>query len=246
MPVIFNIYAIVQILIGGLILAFIQWLIFLFGSDYYVLGGEMELFISVQFLTLISAYLDVKGFKGSLFYLPTWLTLLIVSIISTYTKFSDKIVSNNKIIIYLYAIVFVILYIRFNRKELKKIWANKRLNLELLNSKMAENTVEPKEFWAFASKIYFKPSNLFLFLNVIWSIIYSKVIDGDEFLKFYRDFLDKVELYDLDKERHERWVSELKHSLDYDEKMKYYSHRTGSLTKLATVINHQNDIFGKT
>ena len=69
MTIIFNIYALVQALFLGIFLGILYIITeyFGFGKD---IDGDFALVYQFMFATLITAYTDLKGIKGKLFYLP--------------------------------------------------------------------------------------------------------------------------------------------------------------------------------
>lgn len=241
MPIVFNIYALFQAIIAFIILWVINFLISLLGYDYNLIGGTKEAFVSLQILALITAYLDVKGMKGSLFFLPTWIVLIIGSIVVFNITHDTEVVSNQAFL-YLSSLLIIMIYFRLNRKELKKNWIKRKEILQVLKSKMSANDISKSDYWKLASHLYYKPSYLFLHANSVWSFLYPDVITGDEFLKFYQEFINTVDIESIESNRYNRWTHQLKKSLHSAKRFSEYQHATLSFTRFANTIDFMNEV----
>ncbi|WP_298511308.1 hypothetical protein [uncultured Kordia sp.] len=240
MPIIFNIYALFQAIIGVALLGLIQLVLPLFGYNYDLIGGTKEAFISLQILALIAAYLDAKGMKGSLFFLPTWLTLIIGSIFVFYITYDSDTFQKNQFILYMSSIAIVAIYVKLNQRELRKKWKKRKHTLEMLQLKIKSNSITQVEYWKIASHLLYNPSFFFLYLNPLWTKIYPNTITADEFLQYYKEFINTIDIDTIKNKRYNKWTRSLKESLNKPGTYSEYKHLTFSFSRLANTIDHMN------
>ncbi len=255
MAVIFNVFAVLQAIIGVAVVGILHLLLNLFGFDYDMIGGTREAFVSLVIIAAISAYTDAKGLKGTLFYLPMWLVVIAAAIFVfsiTYNgtrsvfvdgsyQYVEESLTLHKLFLYGASLLISLGYIRLSRKELAKTWQKKKTHLELLKAGMQAGEVNPQQFWEQALLVYYKPSNLFLYLNYLWKPLFANAIDGDEFLQYYRDFINLIDIDQLAKKRHKVWTSEFRTALNQAKNFNEYSHPMLALARLRNTIDQNQN-----
>ncbi|MDX2361267.1 MAG: hypothetical protein QNK23_10705 [Crocinitomicaceae bacterium] len=252
MILIFNIQAIFQAILGVVVVGLLHLLLSLFGLDYDMIGGTREAFVSLLIIAYIAAYTDAKGLKGKLFYLPAWIVFILGAILvfnmtygeSRYNHDTGLNVKENLAFLqsFLYgtSLLIALIHIRKSKAHLRKVWTEQKEHLNSLKAAVQEYNEIPVDFWVIASRVYFKPSIFFLYNNGIWKLLFSNSIDENEFLEYYRDFINLIDLDTLDEE-HRNNMSILKSALNKATSFQDYDHPTNSLANLASVINSKTE-----
>jgi len=252
----FNAAAVIQALAGIILIGLIHLVLLPFG--FHMIGGNRELFVSLLILAFITATMDARGYKGwVLLYIPTWIAALIGAVIAfrlTYTgtklvedpsePFGMAYVPENTLgyalVLYTAIPLIVVYYIRTNRKYLVKNWETKLAALQQLSYRVEAGILTPEERWKELANVYFNPPHFFLFMNPIWKRIFGDVPSGDDFLRFYRQFMGLVDIPALEKERFIRWMTEFKAAVDEAGTFAVYQHPSFALQRLGELINKMN------
>jgi hypothetical protein len=236
MAIIFNIYAVIQAFIIGLVLGAVYLLMKLFHIEDF--GGTQGSAITFQVMALLAAYTDAKGIKGRIFFLPTWIILIGTSYVMLEGAYDTN--SYHELMLAITSLMIVLLYIKWQTTQLKKTWIKKQIALEMLESKIRTNTCTDKEYWTLASHVYYDPSTFFLFLYPIWKIVFRNAIEWNSFQDHNKRFLNSIKLETVPKERLRGWVREFRDALNTANSFKNYSHPLFAFRRLATVIDETN------
>lgn len=213
MVFVFNLYAIAQLLIIGLVVGLLHLILSPFGYD--MIGGSREMYVSLIFAMTVSVYSDVKGLKGKLFYIPVWAfcgILAVVAFVMAPTFFESH--SIFEYVFLWFAIIGnCIWFYKLNRLEYQKIWTQKQQALQILKETSQSENLDQKKFWILASHIYYRPGYLFFLMYPIWSKLHEGVISQKEFIQYYRDFADLIKPEYLVTERLQKRVADFKEDL---------------------------------
>jgi len=259
--VVFNIYALYQAIIGLVAVGIVHLLLLPFG--YYMIGGTREAFVSLLIIAFVSAYTDIKGLKGKLFFIRSWIIYAIASIFVfsiTYSGFVMRDLNNFDInsteslyqteslcgyqtFIVISIFLLIVFYVLGSRKQLKKVWAKKQQNLELLKQEAAKNGSSSLSFWVLASHVFYKPSNVFLFSNRVWTKIFKNTFDGNDFTLYYREYINLIDLESIPFKNHKKWLTEFKKALNNNSIYEYYQHPPMALARLGTLIDRMQNEF---
>ncbi|MDX1348685.1 MAG: hypothetical protein R3279_00480 [Putridiphycobacter sp.] len=251
MAVIFNLFALYQIVISVIALGLIHFILYFFGYD--MIGGTREAYVSLLIIAFVSAYLDVRGFKGRIFFIPTWLVAMAAAIFVyslTYTgikmTFEEPYYIEESLVIHrlfltLAIISIVCFYIFLNRKYLRIKWQRQQNLLKQLETEVKLNTIDTKQFWQKAAEVFYKPSNTFIYFNSGWQKIFPNTINEDSFIKYYQSFVNLIKEKGIPFKNHEKWTSEFKEELDKATAFELYNHPIYALARLGTLIDRMNN-----
>lgn len=235
MALIFNTYAVIQALVLALFLGILYFL-----SEYFNFGntidGDFALVYQCMFAVVITAYMDLKGIKGKLFFIPTWIVfILFIILFSFQNKFS---VSDRYFIYTFSAIVTIVFYFKY-KKTLSKNWQNR---IQLLNELKNNNAFEKNdsEYWKYLSHLYFKPSLLFLYWNKLYMLIYKNCVDKNEFYNYYKYILNTINTEEINNKRYKNWVIEHQKAFNESTSFDNYSNPEFAFTRLANLISDMN------
>jgi hypothetical protein len=243
MPIIFNVYAVLQAIIAIAILGLLHLLLQLFNFDYDLLGGTREAPFSLLVLAFVTAYTDAKGLSGRLFFLPTWVVLIIGSLFVFYITYFGAEKNNYQLFIWGISLLIIWFYLRKARKEIMIVWSKKKDALAALKNRLEATGKNDEEYWKIASQVYYKPSNLFIHANPLWKFFFKDAISGDDFLQYYRSFINTIQVDRLTNSKHREWIKELKDALNNAATFIEYMHPASAFTRLANVIDNMNSHF---
>jgi hypothetical protein len=251
MAIIFNLYALYQIVISVIALGLIHFILYFFGYD--MIGGTREAYVSLLIIAFVSAYLDVRGFKGRLFFIPTWLVAMAAAIFVyslTYTGikmtfeepyYIEESLVGYKIFIVVSIVFITTYYILLNRKYLRKKWQHQQNLLKQFEMEVKSKTLDTKQFWQRAAQVFYKPSNTFIYFNYAWKKLFPNTINEDRFLKYYQSFVNLIKEKGIPFKNHEKWTSEFKEELDKASAFELYNHPIYALARLGTLIDRMNN-----
>lgn len=240
MAIIFNIYAIFQAIVSVALLALLHLILRLFQFDYDLLGGTREASFSLQFMALVCAWMDAKGVKGHVFFIPTWIILILGSLFVLGDSFSPGITNMYRYTIYGGAIFITLFYFRKSSQHFTTRWAICTAAREELQKQMQQSGLSDKEYWQLASHLYYKPSFLFLHAYPVWAFLFSRAIDGNDFLEHYKYLINSIPVQTLVKTNHREWISELQGALNSAADISDFSAPHSGFSRLAMVIDQMN------
>lgn len=251
MPIIFNPSIILQILISGICILLMHLLFSAFGIDYNVLG-KREFFVSCLIAAFISLLLHLKGLEGHLFFVPTWLLLIIIAKVSFNANYDGKIqideppyFKEENILpyqLFFYTSVIFLFYFYYSqyRKKITKCWSAAKDALETLRLGFKNNNLNTKEFWSIASHAYYVPPEMFFKFYTIWKTIYNKPLEKDTFYDHYKVFFGLINLDGIDNEQYRNWMFEIKYTIEIMNNNNQFIIQKHWFEKLATVIDYMN------
>ena len=238
MPIVLNAYFIIQLIILAICLGIWYLITAYFGIGNNI-NGDLALMIELLAAAVITGYTDVKGIKGRLFFIPTWIVCILGSLYILKTQFYG-LESQYSLQVYISTAIILIVYYRLYKKEMRKNWERRKGLLDEFKNLSEFETSNTKKFWEMASQIYFKPPITFLFMNPLWKILYKNTLSESEFLEYYKELMSKINIDDLEKSREKRWVAELKRALTNADNFDQYTHPHLSLTRLGNIIDSMN------
>jgi len=245
MPIVFNAYALLQAIIAVLCLGVLQLGAMIFAPEYNLIGGTNESVFSLQFMALVAAFTDARGMKGRLFFLPTWLVLVLGSLFVFHFSvayYLDQVVVKT-IVLYCSSAFIAIFYFVQTRLYLEKTWAKKKGALEVMKSRISQGDLTPKEYWQIASHAYYRPPALFFNSPLIWKFFFKNAIDGDDFLEHYKYFINSINTAELLNDEQRQVIREIKDALAPAQNFDSYNHPEYSLGQLGRIIDGMNEKF---
>jgi len=239
MPLVFNGAAFIQ----AIILAACLGVLYLITETFDVgntINGDLAIIIQLQAAAIITLFTDIKGIKGRLFFLPTWIVALVASIFFLTNMLNSELADKYSILIYSTSLLIAIAYFYYNTKQLRKNWIKKKELMKSFKAETDNGTLFDGQFWKIASHLYYKPTGLFLHANPIWRIIYRNAIDADEFLEYYKTFIGAIDREKIDHRSHKAWNAEFNNALKEAQSFKEYAHPFMALSRLANLIDLMN------
>ena len=70
--------------------------------------------------------------------------------------------------------------------------------------------------------------------------IYKNTYTGDQFLEFYKEFLNTIDVDSINDKRYNRWTLKLKESFKRPNKFSEYEHLPFSFSRLGNTIDYMN------
>ncbi len=235
-PVLFNAAAFIQALILGTILG----ILYLINIEALLPGVPDWIAVNVFLYTsfFIVCKMDLNGIKGRVFFLPTWLILIIL------TLYSAKDRNAPEWAFWLTLVLAVLLLVRFASKM------DNRFKADFQNARIAAGSLQyidtttdegKKKFWATATNAFIKPTNFYLFLYPLFKVLYPYSVTRDEFVAHYSELVPVLKK-EVDKEKFIRWLENFEQSLTFKEN---YSHEPFSVGRVETIIDEGNRIVNK-
>lgn len=203
--IIFNIHAIIQLVLFFLAVGILHVVLLIFGVDFIGSlenrGGEYD---ALFLLSIVAMYSDIKGIKGRLFYIPVW----ILSIATIYFLSTTSHAMSGRVSLW-WPLFLLLLYPVF-------LWFHhrKRFNRakDVLEAIVHEGGLEsdPLKFFNAVSGAVFMPPPLFFFSFDFWKLLGQPVMSGDDYLEHYREVLNLRGFNDNLKDPYDKWILELR------------------------------------
>lgn len=241
MPIVFNFFAIIQVIVLLLFWFFLYLITEFLGIGSNV-NDNVALIYKMLAASVITGYLDIRGLKGKLFYLPTWLVCIIVAIFFLQIFLSDVLRLKHGVFVYIISVLIIWGYYALYKIALRKKWEQKKMLLLELQKKMEnEEAINSEEYWTMASQVHFKPPYIFLYFGFIWKLLFKNIIDGNDFLNYYKVFLNSIDLKEVQKENHKMWIVDFKESVAKAKSFDDYEHPLFSISRLGNIIDYTNE-----
>ena len=245
--IIYNGSAFIQALLGVFLLIGIHYFCSFVGIDFDLseTNNLPDLFL---IFTLFATFTDARGLKGKVFFLPTWIVSLLITVLVfiTFSQGSDE--ANLTTVQYsVYITLFIaipFIHGRVTGNVLRKSWEEKQAYLAQLKAKFDANEIEPAAFWLMASHVFHNPSLFFLKAYPVWKVIHWNPIDSRDFISFYQDFINMMNFDEIDSKFVKGKVLALSDALNNATSLSDYSHPSNAFAKLAQAIDIMNDKYG--
>ena len=245
MPIVFNILAIFQLVVAALVIGLLHLIVKGLGFDYDMIGGSREAIVSLQIMAWLVAYLDAKGWKGQLFFLPTWIILILGSFFFFLDMSHYEEVKRYELVLYISSALIFVFYVVKTRQQLRKTWDEKKQVLAALKEKTGTGELAGRDYWILASNVYYVPtySFFYVYLNHVWKLVFSNAIDIKDFWEHYKTFLNTIDIDAIEEEKHKKWVKEFRDSLNEHGDYSTYTQPSFAFARLGTVIDQMNENY---
>lgn len=205
-PIIFNAAALLQAIVLALVLGLLYLLNIEQWFDAYWIGRNIALYIAF----FIASAMDVKGAKGRVFFLPSWLILLGLTVFSAKDGHAPAWAFWTTIII-------AIMLLRWHGSRMDAQFKTDFQNayilattLQYMDTATDENK---KEFWAAALQASYKPTAFYLFFHPLFRILYPNSVTRREFVAHYKTIVESVKK-EAKRPDHAGWLGDFESALN--------------------------------
>ncbi len=230
--IVFNIHAIIQLVIIFLALLVCHVVCLPFGVDLIeAVGRSNNETNALIFVAIIAMYTDIKGIKGRLFWIPIWIIALALILFVNNSRFMMGHSTNANLVV----LLLVLLYFAFSWLHYAKRLRNAKMVLELLANQ--NPALSPVEYWNLVETAYYQPPFLFLKAYSLWQLIREPVFSGQDFVEHYGKLLDLQAFRDITLEPYDEWIRELKTKLNNTTDFSRYQDPERDLKRIAQIID---------
>lgn len=235
--IVFNTHAFYQaiVLAAGIYIAYLLKL-----DDF--LSHKISDWIAILAMCYIAffflCYTELKGIKGKVFWTPTWFIFTLIIIVYGFLKIEYIYLKYINLLLAVYLLYFYLK--KFNMKFIEDFSkANTALNTLNTNEQLFINN--KKEFWRQLSHAFIFPSNIFLFLHPVYKKVFKNSVSQEFFINHYFMFTNLI-ADKATKNYSRKDIRKFHASLEQYFKTGKYTHRLGSLTNLARIIDYENGL----
>ena len=228
--IVFNIHAIIQLIVIFLALMVGQLVCWPFGFDLIdaMDGNETNTLI---FVAIIAMYTDIKGLKGRLFWIPIWvIAILFLLFVHNSSHWHSNVSYGNLIVLSL-----LVIYVAFSWLHYSNRFNRAKLALDALQEQ--NHNSNPTEYWNLVAGAFYQPPFLFLKAYSLWKIMREPVFSGQDFREHYGRMLSLPAFREITLEPYDEWIRELKIKMESNADFGNYRDPERDLKRIAQIID---------
>lgn len=239
--IIYNVNAIIQLIIIAIIIGVIHLLLLIFGFNFieFTTSNHNELNLIVL-IAVISIFTHIKGIKGSLFFIPVWIlatgAIYVIAAINNYRG------------IYRYALLWLalllVLYIFLWLRQTKKEWQKAQAALAQLQLNQFASLPDG-QLWNLVSHAFYKPPFYFQHLYPFWKITHNHIFSSADFFTHYKTLLSLPPLLTYHSPVDNDWFQAFRQKINSSDNTSTYSNLSKDLQKFAQIIDGRVKFLNK-